>query len=51
MDAYLIVGTGEELERSIIPALSKAHILGVLINRQSESPYVASVSIDYRETA
>ena len=45
-DGYLIIGTSEEQERSIVPVLSQAGIPCVLINRHASVSHVGSVHID-----
>ena len=45
-DGYLIIGTSEEQERSIVPVLSNSGIPCVLINRHATFSHVGSVHID-----
>lgn len=45
-DGYLIIGTSEDQEKSIVPVLSEAGIPCVLINRHANTSHVASVYID-----
>lgn len=45
-DAYLLIGTSEGQERTLLEAFSAAQIPCVLINRQSELPHVSSVAWD-----
>lgn len=45
-DGYLIIGTSEEQEKSIVPVLSQAGIPCVLINRHANISHVGSVHID-----
>lgn len=45
-DGYLIIGTSEEQEGMILPALSKAAIPSVMINRRANASYVSSVIWD-----
>lgn len=45
-DGYLIIGTSEDQEKSIVPVLSEARIPCVLINRHANTTHVASVHID-----
>lgn len=45
-DGYLIIGTSEDQERSIVPVLSDAGIPCVLINRHANISHVGSVHID-----
>lgn len=43
---YFIMGTSEDQESIIVPSLSRAAIPCVFVNRQSDLPYMSSVSID-----
>lgn len=45
-NGYFIMGTSEEQESIIVPALSRAAIPCVFVNRQSDLPYMSNVSID-----
>jgi len=45
-DGFLVTGTSEEQEAIIIPALSQAHIPCVLVNRETNAPFMSCVNID-----
>lgn len=45
-DGYLIIGTNENQERTIVPVLSRAGIPCVMINRNASEPRVGSIHFD-----
>lgn len=45
-NGYLIIGTSEEQEKSLIPLLSEAGVPAVTVNRQVDAPYISCVNID-----
>ena len=45
-DGYLIIGTSEEQERTLVPLLSEAGLPSLLINRQAKDLHTSSVNVD-----
>ncbi len=46
MDGYMITGTSEEQEKLILPAISRAGLPCVMINRNAEAPHISCVKMD-----